>query len=156
MKSSKTDSLGFPSKKMEGDVEALQNQPGDSGEIDLVLGHLKAKRWKKALIILEKVISESYPEARTFFLAGLAYIEINDLEKGIKALNEAIRLKPDHTGAHAALSSIHLQRGDIEAAMESYKKLKLLEPVQTKETEPPPTDEEETTGKEKPVSLTIH
>ncbi|MBF0408599.1 MAG: tetratricopeptide repeat protein [Candidatus Riflebacteria bacterium] len=120
----------------------------DSGfsSMDSVVEHIKNKKWKKALLILEREIDQSTSDPRAYFFAGLAYTATKKLEKGIQVLKEAIRLKPDYASAYAALSSIHIKMGDFDAAMETFNNQKVSE--SSNDRKPAESDGESTNGNE--------
>ena len=88
------------------------------------LAAVAAKNWNAAITLLKGVSSRDVANAEVHNQLGFAYRQGGDLDNAFVHYGEALRLKPNHRGAHEYLGEAYLKRGDVAMAR---KHLSILE-----------------------------
>lgn len=70
--------------------------------------------------ILERPTLQPSDKAQLYYQRGYAYRTKGDSKLALADLNEALRLAPDHLGAHLQRAELHAASGDTKTALASY------------------------------------
>lgn len=90
----------------------------------------------QAAEIMEKLTAIVPSEYNILFKLGLAYFQMNKIDKGIEVLNGVIKLSPKFMRAYAFLGNAYEMRGETEKAEDAYEKfLDLAGAVKSEETD---------------------
>ncbi|MSP90022.1 MAG: tetratricopeptide repeat protein [Alphaproteobacteria bacterium] len=87
---------------------------------------IKAKDYKGAIPLLEKVAASEPKNADAFSYLGYAWRHLGDNDKAMAQYQKALAINPDHRGANEYLGQLHLILGDLPKAEERLAKLDQL------------------------------
>ncbi|GFK92284.1 magnetosome protein MamA [Fundidesulfovibrio magnetotacticus] len=88
---------------------------------------LKLKKFPEAAENLERVVEAMADDARAYYLLGLAYEGMGNLEKGVAAMSKAVELDPEEIKYHQHLGFMNVRRDDHKTAAEHFTKVMELE-----------------------------
>lgn len=101
----------------------------------LGIAYLKKKNFEKAIEVLEKALTIDIKYARAFFNLGEAYFHLSlinedqdTFDKSFDILTKAIEIDPNYPAPHASLGEHHMQSGNVDVAIQSWKKALELKP----------------------------
>jgi tetratricopeptide (TPR) repeat protein len=106
--------------------QALIDFP-DNPELTSQLAYalLELEEYQASISAYERCVEMSYDISGSLYLIGCAYERLDDEERAMASLREAVRRNPRHFHSMAEISSIYLFRGDIaEASKWSKRALK--------------------------------
>ena len=66
--------------------------------------------------------------ADTHFARGNSFQTLQDRDRAAQAYEDALRLQPNHVGAHYSLAGVHAEEGDLRKALEEYEEWVKLMP----------------------------
>lgn len=95
---------------------------------------IELEEYDRAEPFLEAIIARSESEVResiyvnSYFFLSYVQLQQDNLTDAEMALQETIRLRPDFHEAHYNLALVYMEKGDIEAAMESAEEALSLSP----------------------------
>lgn len=84
--------------------------------------HLRNKVWRSEIALWEDVANKSTGNARALAIIGAELVETGNIDKAIKNLQEAIRIKPDYADAIICLGSAYMNKGMIEEGYRQFLK----------------------------------
>jgi cytochrome c-type biogenesis protein CcmH/NrfG len=93
-----------------------RNPPTEHRAVREARDHLGAQRWEAARRLLEDHVRAEPRDADGFNLLGYSLRKLRRLDEALKAYGEALRLDPDHRGAHEYIGEAYLMLGDLQRA----------------------------------------
>ncbi|MBM3573548.1 MAG: tetratricopeptide repeat protein [Alphaproteobacteria bacterium] len=84
---------------------------------------IKAKDYKGAIPLLEKVVAAEPKNADAFNLLGYSHRHLKDNDKALAHYRKALEISPDHRGANEYLGQLYLILGDLPKAEERLARL---------------------------------
>jgi tetratricopeptide (TPR) repeat protein len=87
---------------------------------------IDARRYQEALRVLGAALARDYQNAETHNLLGFAYRKMGDLKQAFHHYHEALRLNPEHRGAHEYIGEAYLAAGNLDKAEEHLRRLEAL------------------------------
>lgn len=87
---------------------------------------IKAKDYKGAIPLLEKVAASEPKNADAFNYLGYAWRHLGDNDKAMVQYQKALAINPDHRGVNEYLGQLYLILGDLPKAEERLAKLDKL------------------------------
>ncbi len=101
-------------------IEQVDAGLGVRSDFRRALGHLEAEEYEAGIALLEQVV-EAAPDSTTAHIdLGIAYRQVNALEKAETSLKRAPELNPRHPAAHNELGIVYRRTGRFAEARESY------------------------------------
>jgi len=92
------------------------------------LRHLEQERYESGISLLVEV-TEAAPRATTAHIdLGIAYRQVNDLERAETSIKRAVELNPRHPVAHNELGIVYRKAGRFADARASYEKALAVHP----------------------------
>jgi Flp pilus assembly protein TadD len=80
--------------------------------------HIEQNDWPAAVARLEKYVKENPNDADGFNLLGYSLRQLKRYPEAIQHYNEALRLDPQHRGAHEYLGQAYVQLKELDKARE--------------------------------------
>lgn len=77
---------------------------------------VKAKDYKGAIPLLEKVVAGDSKNADAFNYLGYSNRKLGDKEKALAYYKKALEIDPNHLGANEYLGELYLEMGDLASA----------------------------------------
>ena len=119
---------------------ALQSNFTQNAEITLQTAqtYLRRKEPKNALLIIDKMLNSAPRKPNNFvfyFLKAQIYVQLNDLPKALEASKESIVLYPYFDKGWLLIASLQEQIGQLENAIDGYKKFLSITKVPTQYVE---------------------
>lgn len=97
-------------------------------DFDAALRLLEQKQYESGIALLEKV-TQAAPELATAHLdLGIAYSQVDDLERAEASIKRALELNPRHPVAYNELGIVYRKSGRFDKARKSYEKALSLYP----------------------------
>jgi Flp pilus assembly protein TadD len=84
------------------------------------------RRYSDAVGVLGEALARDAGNAETHNLLGYAHRKNGDLERAFHHYHEALRLDPDHRGAHEYIGEAYLLAGNVAKAEEHLRRLERL------------------------------
>lgn len=106
-----------------------QSQPAANKEdADFVAGKkaIERKDWKTAVDALSKALTRSPESADIHNYLGYAHRHLNDLTSSFAHYKEALRIDPNHRGAHEYIGEAYLKAGQPDKATEHLARLEQI------------------------------
>jgi Tfp pilus assembly protein PilF len=105
-----------------------ETKPADLVNPDYVTGRkaIGMKNWKVAIVQFDKVVKRDPTNADAHNWLGFAYRNDNQLELSFTHYREALRLQPDHRGAHEYIGQAFLKVDQPDKAQEHLSVLEKL------------------------------
>jgi tetratricopeptide (TPR) repeat protein len=89
--------------------------------------HLKLKDYPAAIEGLEKVCEKMPNNPKVYYLIGIAYDGLGEIDKAIEAVKKAIELNPTEIKYHQHLGFLNVRKDDHKAAAKHFTKVMELE-----------------------------
>lgn len=89
--------------------------------------HLKLKDYQAALDGLEQVCEKASNNPKVYYLIGIAYDGLGEIDKAIEAIKKAIELNPTEIKYHQHLGFLNVRKDDHKAAAKHFTKVMELE-----------------------------
>jgi tetratricopeptide (TPR) repeat protein len=89
------------------------------GEVSV---HMEMKKPDKAQALVKKILAENPKHPGAYQVLSAVHFYQNHADEGIKALNQAIELKPDWMLPYANLGAYYEKQGQAESALAVYRK----------------------------------
>jgi len=111
---------------------ALADPAEEGGAAQLHPSYIEAKaaidqkRYTEALPLLQRALAQNSGDANVYNLLGFAYRNIGNLDAAFTHYNTALRLNPDHRGAHEYIGEAYLMVNNLAKAEEHLRKLDRL------------------------------
>ncbi len=103
-------------------TQALKLQPDDAApQLMLTRVDLLDGKPLDALQRLDGLAKDAAPAGRLLTLRGAALVQLEQWDKALATLTEALKLNPDPSEAHYLLGRVLERRGDTKAALEHYR-----------------------------------
>ncbi len=93
-------------------------------EYDRVVQLVEAEEYRSAIPVLERLHRAEPENADVLNLLGFAHRKLGRLTPAFRFYREALAIEPQHLGANEYLGELHLERGELGAAL---KRLDVLE-----------------------------
>ncbi|MFO0997681.1 MAG: tetratricopeptide repeat protein [Alphaproteobacteria bacterium] len=77
---------------------------------------VKAKDYKGAIPLLEKVVASDPKNADAFNYLGFSHRKLGDKDKALANYKKALDIDPNHLGANEYLGELYLEMGDLPSA----------------------------------------
>lgn len=87
---------------------------------------IEKKRYAEALPLLQQVLAQDSSDANAHNLLAFAYRKTGNLDAAFKHYGIALRLKPDHRGAHEYIGEAYLMVNNLAKAEEHLRVLDRL------------------------------
>ena len=78
---------------------------------------LHEERFREALVMLRDILHRDPKNPYAFYLTGIAFFEVGELEPSRDAYRACLRVSPQHLGARVALSHVLRSLGDSKEAV---------------------------------------
>ena len=113
---------------------ALANAAGDSGGSDDQIPKIdptylaaekavKAANYQGAIALLNKVVGADPKSANALNYLGYSYCKLGNLDRALGYYQQALKLVPDHRGAHEYLGELYPQMKDLARAQRHLDRL---------------------------------
>ena len=96
---------------------------------------IKMKDFESAIKGLESLVKQVEDNPKVFYLLGIAYEGLENVDKAIEALQKAIELDPDEIKYHQHLGFLNVRKDDHKTAAKSFTKVMELEREQEEDDE---------------------
>ena len=96
---------------------------------------IKMKDFESAIKGLESLVKQVEDNPKVFYLLGIAYEGLENVDKAIEALQKAIELDPDEIKYHQHLGFLNVRKDDHKTAAKSFTKVMELERDQEEDDE---------------------
>ncbi len=111
-----------------GSRSALANEDSDdfqgkSPQYQKAVKAIEVKDYRQAIALLKETVAKDGKDADAFNLLGLSYRKLQDFSAAFVHYRKALRLNPDHRGAHEYIGEAYLQKGNLAKAREHLEKL---------------------------------
>ena len=106
-----------------------QSKPAANKEdADFVAGKkaIETKNWKSAVEALSRALTRSPESADIHNYLGYAYRHLDDLNLSFTHYKEALRIDPNHRGAHEYIGEAYLKAGQPDKAAEHLARLEQI------------------------------
>ena len=97
-------------------------------DADFVAGKkaIERKDWKSAVDALSRALTRKPESADIHNFLGYAYRHLDDLTLSFTHYNEALRIEPNHRGAHEYIGQAYLKAGQPDKAAEHLARLEQI------------------------------
>jgi Flp pilus assembly protein TadD len=113
-----------------GAVLAIEGQEEEAAALDpsyvVARNAIRERRYAEALRLLSEALGRDAQNADTHNLLGFAYRKTGNLEAAFRHYEEALRLNPEHRGAHEYIGEAYLAAEDLAKAEEHLGMLERL------------------------------
>lgn len=96
---------------------------------------IKMKDFKSAIKELESLVKQVEDNPKVYYLLGIAYEGLEEVDQAIEALQKAIELDPDEVKYHQHLGFLNVRKDDHKTAAKSFTKVMELERDQEEDDE---------------------
>lgn len=134
---SNTDSKSKPAHELvdscapKGVIQIIENHkldPEVQQEFDKAVGLLKEENYEEAIRLLKSVAAKAPKFTAPHINLGIAYVQVNDLEKAEESLRKALELNYMHPVARNEMGLVYRQSGRYEEARKLYESLLKMHP----------------------------
>lgn len=87
---------------------------------------VRAKDFRGAIPLLEKVVAADAKNADAFNYLGFSHRKLGEFDKALGHYQTALNLKPDHRGAHQYIGELYLELNDLKRDEEHLARLDRL------------------------------
>ncbi len=88
---------------------------------------IKMKDYPGAVATLESLVKQENRNARVFYMLAIAYDGLDETDKAIAAIEQAIAIDPDEIKYHQHLGFLNVRRDDHQQAAKSFTRVMELE-----------------------------
>ena len=121
--------LGRHSEALEASKKAVNLRPSAESYFNIGLASFYLKQYKEAAEAYRQSIKlDPYNSADAYYALGLVYRDWGKADDEIYAYKQAIRLRPDYTGAYERLGSRYMKSKKFNEAVEVFRQLAALKP----------------------------
>lgn len=121
--------LGKHAEALEASKKAVGLRPSAESYFNIGLASFYLKQYREAADAYRQSIKlDPYNSADAYYALGLVYRDWGKADDEIQAYKQAIRLRPDYTGAYERLGSRYLKSKKFTEAIEIYRQLAALKP----------------------------
>lgn len=85
-----------------------------------------AQDWKRAITLLTGVVQRDNKNADAFNYLGYSFRKSGDYDSAFISYKKALKINPDHKGAHEYIGEAYLETGDLAQAEAHLKRLDSL------------------------------
>ena len=89
---------------------------GTSASASAGVQAIKAKDWSGAITLLEAEVAANKGTANVYNYLGYAYRNLGDYDAAFKHYAKALKMNPEHRGAHEYIGEAYLKVGNLEMA----------------------------------------
>jgi tetratricopeptide (TPR) repeat protein len=87
---------------------------------------VKAKDYKGAIPLLEKVLEKSPSNADALNYLGFSYRKLGEMDEAMEYYNKALAINPDHKGANEYMGELYLEMNNLDKAQERLSRLQQI------------------------------
>src|SRR5687767_835012 len=121
--------LGRHSEALEASKKAVNLRPSAESYFNIGLASFYLKQYKEAAEAYRQSIKlDPYNSADAYYALGLVYRDWGKADDEIYAYKQAIRLRPDYTGAYERLGSRYMKSKKFNEAVDVFRQLATLKP----------------------------
>lgn len=121
--------LGRHAEALEASKKAVNLRPSAESYFNIGLASFYLKQYREAADAYRQSIKlDPYNAADAYYALGLVYRDWGKADDEIHAYKQAIRLRPDYTGAYERLGSRYLKSKKFNEAIEVFRQLAALKP----------------------------
>jgi tetratricopeptide (TPR) repeat protein len=121
--------LGRHSEALEASKKAVSLRPSAESYFNIGLASFYLKQYREAADAYRAAIKlDPYNAADAYYALGLVYRDWGKADEEIQAYKQAIKQRPDYTGAYERLGSRYLKSKKYNEALEVYRQLAALKP----------------------------
>ena len=121
--------LGRHAEALEASKKAVNLRPSAESYFNIGLASFYLKQYKQAAEAYQQSIKlDPYNAADAYYALGLVYRDWGKTDDEIYAYKQAIRLRPDYTGAYERLGSRYMKSKKFNEASEIFRQLAALKP----------------------------
>jgi putative PEP-CTERM system TPR-repeat lipoprotein len=113
--------LGNVAEGMDELEKAAEQDPQGDADVTLIMAHLRAKEWDKALEAARRLQQKQPTAANGYTLAGLAEVGRGDFAAAKAALLKAREVRPDDRAPVKHLAALAIRQNDLEEARKYYR-----------------------------------
>ncbi len=84
---------------------------------------IEAADYRGAIALLDKIVGANPKNANALNYLGYSHRKLGDFDKALGHYQQALKLKPDHLGAHEYLGELYLQMNDLARAQQHLDRL---------------------------------
>src|SRR5689334_20440405 len=121
--------LGKHAEALEASKKAVSLRPSAESYFNIGLANFYLKQYREAAEGYRAAIKlDPYNSADAYYALGLVYRDWGKADDEIYAYKQAIKLRPDYTGAYERLGSRYMKSKKFNEAIEVYRQLGALKP----------------------------
>src|SRR5689334_10888120 len=121
--------LGKHAEALEASKKAVSLRPSAESYFNIGLANFYLKQYREAAEGYRAAIKlDPYNSADAYYALGLVYRDWGKADDEIYAYKQAIKLRPDYTGAYERLGSRYMKSKKFNEAIEVYRQLAALKP----------------------------
>ncbi|HET7286612.1 MAG TPA: tetratricopeptide repeat protein, partial [Pyrinomonadaceae bacterium] len=121
--------LGRHAEALEASKKAVNLRPSAESYFNIGLANFYLKQYKEAAEAYRQSIKlDPYNSADAYYALGLVYRDWGKVDDEIYAYKQAIKLRPDYTGAYERLGSRYMKSKKFNEAVEVFRQLAALKP----------------------------
>ncbi|HEX3184682.1 MAG TPA: trypsin-like peptidase domain-containing protein [Pyrinomonadaceae bacterium] len=122
--------LGRHAEALEASKKAVNLRPSAESYFNIGLANFYLKQYKEAAEAYRQSIKlDPYNSADAYYALGLVYRDWGKADDEIYAYKQAIKLRPDYTGAYERLGSRYMKSKKFNEAVEVFRQLAALKPA---------------------------
>ena len=97
-------------------LAAGSDDDGGTWEVSAAVKAIKAKDWAGAITLLKAEVAANKGTANIYNYLGYAYRNLGDYDAAFKHYATALKMDPEHRGAHEYVGEAYLKVGNLEMA----------------------------------------
>src|SRR4026208_1034649 len=122
--------LGKHAEALEASKKAVSLRPSAESYFNIGLASFYLKQYKEASEAYRQSIKlDPYNSADAYYALGLVYRDWGKADDEIYSYKQAIKLRPDYTGAYERLGSRYMKSKKFNEAVEVFRQLAALKPA---------------------------